>query len=169
MTESKILSPDQKEFIRFFMEAELPVMVSQDQLPEFSQMNEPFSAHFLEEIMASWENEPDEFTEYIPCFYLPVQENFLGLVYWKGGLLKYEFILVTINKKGELISRKPIASTIAEGDFVKQSAAYIDPDLNITILAGQNREGALYDPSLTQKFSMEILFNGEIILHLDNN
>ena len=163
------MSPEQKEFVRFFPEAELPVMVSQDQLLEFSEINEPFSAHFLQEIMPLWENEPDEFTEFIPCFHLPVQENYLGLVYWKGGLLKYEFILVTIDKKGDLISRKPIASTIADGDTIKQSAAYIDNDLNITILAGQNREGELYDSSLTQKFSMEILFNGEIILHLDNN
>jgi hypothetical protein len=166
-TKPKMMSPEQKEFIRFFPEAELPLMLSQDQLPEFSDINEPFSAQFIEEVLTLWEKEIDEFTEFIPCAHLPVQEEYLGLVYWKGGLLKYEFILATINKKGELISKKPIATTVVENSVIKQSAAYIDPDLNITILAGQNIDGALYDSSLTQKFSMEILFNGEIVLHLD--
>ncbi|MFZ1705929.1 MAG: hypothetical protein WAT79_16405 [Saprospiraceae bacterium] len=161
------LSREQKELADFFPEAELPLMLSQDQIGDFSEWNKPFPQKFIEEVLNIWETEVDEFTEFLPCVSLPVQEKFVPLIYWKGGLLKYDFILVTIDKQGGLINKKPIATTIVDGAVVKQSAAYIDEDLNITIVAGQNDEGELYDPSKSKKFSMEILPNGEIVLLLD--
>lgn len=167
MSNPKVLSHQQQELVQFFPEGELPVMLSQDQVKEFSDYNDPFPQKFIEEILMAWEKEVDEFTEFIPCLRLPVQENYIAVVYWKGGLLKYEFILVTLDKQGQVISRKPIATTLAEDNQIKQSAAYIDEEMNITILAGQNLDGDLYDSSLSQKFSMEILFNGEIVLDLD--
>ena len=163
------LSKEQQELFEFFPETELPLMLSQDHILEFSKINAPFPQKFIEEVLLKWETEIDEYTEFLPCFSLPVQENYLPLIYWHGGLMIYAFILVTVNKSGQLISRKPIASTIAEGSIIKQSAAYIDEELQITIIAGQNADGSLYDSSLSQKFSMEILYNGEIVLLLDDN
>jgi hypothetical protein len=163
------LSKEQQVFFDFFPEAELPLILSQDHIAEFSEMNAPFPQKFIEEVLLKWETDIDEYTEFLPCVSLPVQDNYLALIYWKGGLLKYEFILVTVNKSGHLISRKSIATTIAEGSVIKNSVAYIDEELQITIVAGQNPDGALYDSSLSQKFNMEILYNGEIVLILDNN
>src|SRR5690606_4628460 len=147
MSQQKSLSPEQKELVQFFPESELPVMLSEDQVKEFSDFNAPFPQKFIEEILMAWEKDVDEFTEFIPCFHLPVQENYVGVVYWKGGLMKYEYILLTLDKKGHVIQRRPIASTHAEGNQIKQSAAYIDEEMNITILAGQNPDGDLYDSS----------------------
>jgi len=162
------ISQELQDIIQFFPEAELPVLLSEDQLPVFQDNCPPFPQKFIDEVLQVWEKEIDEFTEFIPCVSLPMQDNYIGLVYWKGALLKYEFVLVTIDKKGELLYRKPIASTIVDGELIKKSVAYIDPDLNINIIAGQTEEGKLYDSSMSQNFTMEILVNGEIVVNIDH-
>jgi hypothetical protein len=70
---------------------------------------------------------------------------------------------VTLNKLGDVISRKSIASTIVHGQTIKKSIASIDPDYIITIIAGHSEGGEDYDAEQSQSYSMEILPTGEII------
>jgi len=146
---------------------ELPIIVSDDYLSEYESNADPFPQVFIDEVLLDWEKEADEFTEFIPCFRLPKEEKFNSVVYWKGALLRYDFILVTLDKNGDLINKKSIASTIVNDNVIKKSVASIEPDLIINIIAGQTLDGEEYDASMSKAFAMEILPSGEIIFALD--
>nr|HMU04076.1 hypothetical protein [Saprospiraceae bacterium] len=138
-----------------------------DYLSDYETNADPFPQVFIDEVLLEWEKDADEFTEFIPCFRLPKEEKFNTVVYWKGALLRYDFIMVTLDKNGELINKKSIASTIVNDNVIKKSVASIEPDLIINIIAGQTLDGEEYDASMSKAFAMEILPTGEIIFALD--
>ncbi|MBP6234967.1 MAG: hypothetical protein KA270_00210 [Saprospiraceae bacterium] len=157
-----------EKILHYFPETELPVLISEDHLSEFEINSDPFPQVFIDEVLLDWEKDADEFTEFIPCFRLPKEEKFNAVVYWKGALLKYDFVLVTLDKNGELINKKSIASTIVNDNVIKKSVASIEPDLIINIVAGQTLDGEEYDASMSKAFAMEILPTGEIIFAMDS-
>lgn len=157
-----------ERILHYFPETSLPVLVSEDHLSEYEAESDPFPQAFIDEILLDWEKEADEFTEFIPCFKLPKEEKFNAVVYWKGGLLRYDFILVTLDKNGEMISKKSIANTIVNDLIIRKSVASIEPDLIINIIAGQTLDGEEYDASMSKAFAMEILPSGEIIFAMDS-
>ncbi len=156
-----------ERILHYFPETTLPVLISDDHISEYEANSDPFPQAFIDEILLEWEKEADEFTEFIPCFRLPGEEKFDTVVYWKGSLLRYDFMIVTINKKGDLINKKSIASTIINDKIIKKSVAVIEHDLIINIIAGQTLDGDEYDASMSKSFSMEILPSGEIIFAFD--
>ncbi len=156
------------KILHYFPETELPVLISEDHLSEFEINSDPFPQVFIDEVLLEWEKDADEFTEFIPCFRLPKEEKFNAIVYWKGALLRYDFVLVTLDKNGELINKKSIASTIVNDNVIKKSVASIEPDLIINIIAGQTLDGEEYDASMSKAFAMEILPTGEIIFAMDS-
>lgn len=155
------------KILHYFPITELPVMVSEDHLPDFEAEADPFPQVFIDECLLLWEPDADEFTEFIPCFRLPSDEKFESVVYWKGALLRYDFVLVTLDKKGEVIGKRSIASTIVIDNIIKKSVASIEPDLVINIIAGQTLDGEEYDANMSKAFAMEILATGEIIFVMD--
>lgn len=158
------------QFLEFFPLVELPVTVTEDSIVVFDSRNDVLPKAGIEQFIISWEGgqEIDEYTEFVPCFRLPdTSEDYHAIVYWKGGLLKYEYLLVTFDKKeGKLINRKSIAGTIAEGSLIKKSVAQIDEDLIIHIMAGVGADNDQYDPESSQAFNMEIMSTGEIVFSL---
>jgi len=155
------------KILHYFPETELPIIVSEDYLSDYETNADPFPQVFIDEVLLEWEKDADEFTEFIPCFRLPKEEKFNTVVYWKGALLRYDFIMVTLDKNGELINKKSIASTIVNDNVIKKSVASIEPDLIINIIAGQTLDGEEYDASMSKAFAMEVLPTGEIIFTLD--
>ncbi|MBK7633434.1 MAG: hypothetical protein WAT46_18355 [Saprospiraceae bacterium] len=156
-----------ERILHYFPETTLPVLISDDHLSDYEAESEPFPQSFIEEVLLLWEKDADEFTEFIPCFRLPKEEKFETVVYWKGGLLRYDFILVTLDKNGQIINKKSIASTIVNDNIIKKSVAAIEPDLIINIIAGQTLDGEEYDANMSKSFSMEILPSGEVIFAFD--
>lgn len=153
-----------QDFLDYFPEVDLPVTFSEDTLADFSRTNRPFNQEAIYEYLAKWEKEMDEFTEFVPCISLPANENYIGVIYWKGTLLKYEFILATFEKNGDLIERKAISSTLLDSEGVKKSMAHLTEDLIIHIIAGAIEGNQTnYQASSSQAFSMEILPSGEIL------
>lgn len=155
------------KILHYFPETELPIIVSEDYLSDYETNADPFPQVFIDEVLLEWEKDADEFTEFIPCFRLPKEEKFNTVVYWKGALLRYDFIMVTLDKNGELINKKSIASTIVNDNVIKKSVASIEIDLIINIIAGQTLDGEEYDASMSKAFAMEVLPTGEIIFALD--
>lgn len=153
--------------MHYFPETKLPVLISDDYFTKYEANADPFPQAFIDEVLLEWEKEADEFTEFIPCFRLPHEDKFNAVVYWKGSLLRYDFVLVTLNNKGQLINKKSIANTIVNGNIIKKSIASIEPDLIINIIAGQTNDGEHYDAALSKAFAMEILPSGEIIFAID--
>jgi len=156
-----------EKILYYFPETELPILLSEDYLSDFEANSAPFPQAFIEEYLLKWEKDADEYTEFIPCASLPAEEKFNAVVYWKGALLRYDFVLVTLDKKGNLISKKAIASTIISDNLISKSVASIEPDYIINIIAGQSKDGEEYDANLSKAFAMEVLPSGEIIFAMD--
>ncbi len=161
---------DFNAFRTYFPEIELPITITEDSTIEFSKFNKPIAQYLIESIIIPIEGaDIDEYTEFTPCFQLPSTDDYYALVYWKGGLLLYEYILVTFDKSGNLISRKVISGTRVENEKVIQSVCNIDDDLIIHIIVGGQEQDAQYDAQSSQAMSMEILTSGDIIFSLQEH
>lgn len=155
-----------EEVLSHFPEVELPVIFSDETLNVFSVENAPIPNRIVQTLFAEWEGGFDEFTEVVPCARIESTDDYHAIVYWVGGLMKYEFVLLTLEAKSEMpnvISRKPIASTIQEGDTIKKSVAHIDSDMIIHIIAGANMVDEEYNADQSQAFTMEIQQTGDIM------
>lgn len=161
--------PTFDDFLTYFEEITPPVLITEETIENIKSVVKPLPAELINEFIARWEGEIDEFTEIIPCFALPQQDEFKALVYWKAGLLRYEYIIATLDKSNTLISKKTICGTVVEGDIIKKSVAQIDHDLIIHIQAGASFEEQDYDPDQSQTFSIEIMPSGDMLFHIDEN
>ena len=156
-----------KNFLEHFANEQFPITLSDENISYFDRKNPPLSADVIRQFIKPGEDEDDELTEYVACCLIPQTKNFYGVIYWRGMMLEYDYILATYNKNGMLISKKVIAGTRSDGKNVRRSVATIDEDWVINIVAGElidNEE--LYDPLKSKMMTMEILANGEIIFSL---
>ncbi len=153
------------DFLDKFPEIELPVTLTNDTQLEFSRSNEPLPQAMVAKLIAAIEGEdPDEFTEFVPCLKIPKTHDFHAIVYWKAGLMSYQYILATLTKKGELIDKAAIAGTYSDGESLVQSVATIEDDWIIYIISGKTEaEQTSYDASSSKAFNLELLATGEII------
>ncbi len=151
------------EFIEFFPELELPLSLLPDinqipvdplPLPEVLQEAYilPFEAHEL-----------DEYTEYVPFGRLAGTKDFHAMVYWKAGLLRYEYILATYSNEGTPLSHAIVGGIRYEEEGALHSVAVVNEDLQIIIAEGLVDTALLgMDPAQTQTYQMAILPTGII-------
>ncbi len=151
------------EFIEFFPALDLPLSL----LPDTSQIPSdpiPLPGHLQEAYILPFESdEIDEFTEYIPYGRLAATRDFEAIIYWKAGVLRYEYILATYSLQGEPLSHAIVGGLRYEEEGVLHSVAVIHPDLTIIIAEGMAQtddEGM--DPDQTQTYQMTILPTGII-------
>lgn len=152
-----------EHFLEKFPIVELPVTVSEDTYNELGAENEPLPALMIEQFLA--DDDDDDYTEYIACFRLPKQKGFDAIVFWKAGLLTYEYILTTYTKKGEPIAAEVIAGSVVQGDLLVQTVATIDKALQVFMATGASSahtEEAI-DPSSNKLKQVEIMDNGQIM------
>lgn len=118
-------------FLSSLQELQLPLVLSGELQEDISRSNEPMpsdvAALFLPDIFQSW----DEFTEVIPIGKITSLDQCIAVLFWKAGLMKYEFILYSYSKEGALIDRDVLARTSVEGDQINEEVAIIDDDLMI--------------------------------------
>jgi len=152
-----------KDFLKRFPSVEMPVTISDEVSSEFSKRNDPLSMPLIQQFILSYEeDEPDDMTEYVPCFRIKGTKKMDAVVYWKAGLMTYEYVLMTFSPKGDLIDRRVIAGTKVENEVVVKSVATIDEDYNIFVVGGVNKDGNEYDPSDSQSVSLQLLQTGKI-------
>ncbi len=165
MTRSQSFS----SFLKYFSKEKLPVTLSEENVTYFSSRNPPIPEELIRRFIGQNNTEEDdEYTEYIACCKIPKTDKMHAVVYWKGGLLTYEYTLVTYNKNGVLIDRKVIAGTKSDGKTIVHSVATIDENWIINVVVGQQNESEkLYDPSGSKNMSLELMANGEITFSLD--
>lgn len=154
-------------FLEFFPEIELPVTLTEEGLLEMSRINTPVPIPFLMKFVDETIGEA-EMEEYVPCFRLPDTADIHAIVYWRAGLLNYEYLLATYDNSGNLIERKVIGGTVSNGQTIIKSVATIDPDWIIHVIAGEaNAKEKSYDATKSKAFTMELLATGEIIFSLN--
>lgn len=147
-----------------FPEVELPVVLGEDDHHTFSTKNEPIPEILISHYLIFSGDPVDEFTEFVACFSLPDTKNFHAIVYWKAGLLTYEYVLQTFNKKGEAIDRKVIGGTKVHDNITALTVATIEEDGSIIMAGGvSNNQDDIYDASTTESIQLELLPNGQIL------
>ncbi len=124
----------------YFAEAELPLTLGEETVRAISAATPPLPSQLIEAFLLPIEEAMvnDEFTEFVACFQLPPQKNYLSLIYWRADLLQYHYVLATLHpSSGELIDRRVIAGTSFDGVDLTQSSAAITPERTIYIVSGQ--------------------------------
>lgn len=156
------------EFIDFFPVLELPFSL----LPDISQIPSdpvPLPGVLQDAFILPFESdEMDEYTEYIPYGKLSGTEGYHALIYWKAGVLRYEYILATYAEAGDPISHAIVGGLRYEEEGALHSVAVINEDLTITIAEGLAPEGdADAVPNQTQTYQMAILPTGMITYEMN--
>ncbi|MDQ3016381.1 MAG: hypothetical protein M3R25_06665 [Bacteroidota bacterium] len=145
------------EFIEFFPALELPLSL----LPDIRRIptdSIPLPAILLEEYIYPIEgDEIDEYTEYIPYGRIEGMHPFEAVIYWKAGVMQYEFILATFTKQGLPISHAIIGGIRSDEDVILHSVAVIHEDLSITIAEAiaENEDANLARQSNTYQMSID--------------
>jgi hypothetical protein len=152
------------QFIQFFPIMPLPVVLAEENINIFSQDNIPLPEAVIQQYLYPLEETvPDEFTEFMPCFRVPDTEGFHAILYWKGALLNYHFILATFTKKGILIDKRTLSGTSVIQETILQSIAVMDEDWRIRILSGISHIKETYEPGSSTTLLLELLPEGRIV------
>lgn len=165
LSKNPIKPPSFDQFLTHFPEIALPVTLAEGQQLAFSRQNDPLTPLMIERFISPAEaEERDELTEYVPCFRIPDTPHYLGLIYWRGSLLNYEFNLITYSTEGEIIDRKPIASTSVQQEQVVQSAVTIKEDRSLVVVEGlgDGEEALSYEASDSKVYQLFLEDDGRI-------
>ena len=151
------------EFIEFFPALDLPISL----LPDVGQIPSdpiPLPGILQDTFILPFESdEVDEFTEYLPFARINGLNDYYAMIYWKAGLLRYEYILATYSKEGEPLSHAIVGGLRYEDEGVLHSVAVIHEDLSITIAEGiAESDDAGMNPDQTQTYQMAISPTGII-------
>ncbi|MCB0632349.1 MAG: hypothetical protein R2824_04940 [Saprospiraceae bacterium] len=154
-----------QHFLEKFPEVEFPVTLGEDTHHIFSSKNDPLPALMIEQfILPIEEEEVDEFTEFIACFRMPAQKEYQGIVYWRAGLLNYQYILVTFGKDEKMIDKRVIGGSFYDGDKLTQSVATLEEDGQIIIASGQEDPNDINpDAAKTTAYRLQIGTKGKIV------
>ena len=152
------------DFVKKFPSVELPVVLNEDSVMEFSRINSPLSELEIMSYILPYEENVDEFTEFIPCFSIPETHDFHALVYWRGDLLHYYFTMITFDRNGKFLHKKVIGGTYSDGSTLFRSVTTIDEDWIIYVVTGQTLANQKdYDPTTSKISNLELLADGKII------
>ena len=89
----KALKVKFQNFLERFPIIDLPITLSDDLHHTFSKQNEPLNALMIAQYITFIEGElHDELTEFIPCFKIPETHDIHAIVYWKAGLMNYQYV-----------------------------------------------------------------------------
>ncbi|PHN05354.1 hypothetical protein [Flavilitoribacter nigricans] len=163
--EEKQLKVSFQHFLEKFPEVELPITLGEDTHHAFSQKNDPIPPLMIEQfILPLEEEESDEFTEFIACFRMPAQKEYQAIVYWKAGLLNYQYMLATFGKDEKLIDKRVIGGTYYDGEQLTQSVATIKEDGQVIIASGQgDPHQEHFEAASTTAYRVQIGTKGKIV------
>lgn len=159
------MSASYQHFLDRFPEANLPLTLKEEDAIIYSAENEPIPHKLIDEFILPHEPDANELTEFIPCFRIKGLKNFDAVVYWKAGLLNYQYILMTFGKGGKTIDRKVLAGLVSDGNIIVRSVARLDDDMSIFIMSGHsNRSDDLYDAGASTTVELELLPDGNMLI-----
>ena len=152
------------QFVQIFPEEKLPISISEDSASIYSLENPPMPQKAIDDFLLQLEPDMDDMTEFVPGFRIPGLKDIHAILYWKAGLLNYQYVLATFEKNGKLIDRQVIAGTISDGKSIVRTVARIDEDMAIYMVSGM-AEGSdqEYDASASTAREMELLPDGRMI------
>ncbi len=147
-----------------FSKAKLPLSLTPDTYREFEKQNKPLSVDTISRFLIDEGEAIDEFTEFVPCCRLPETPKFYGLIYWQAGLMEYHYMLITFDKKGNMINKKRIGGTIPDNQTFKVQVATITSSSTIEVKEGRSAQNSknLTPTSFSEHYQFSISENGII-------
>jgi len=160
-----------EEFYDRFPEIELPISLGEDEHMLFSAQNLPLSQSMLEEFVFPFDKaQRDEYTEYVPCFRLPKQDQFVGVIYWRAQLMDYHYMLSTFDLSGKHISASHIAGMRTDGQSIARLVARISDKLEIRLMVGkQSIDDNVYEASTSQSFNITMDETGHFEIEMNED
>lgn len=155
------------KYLDLFQNIPFPVTLHEDAHHDFSKQSKGIHPELQEEFITPYIGQnDDEYTEYVPCFKLKTEKNFIALVLWRAALLEYEYYVVTYDNKGALIHHQVIGGIKSNSGHIITRIAMIDDDSNIHMVEGAMNDKAdkNYDPLNTRGFTFDITSDGYISL-----
>ncbi len=154
-----------KKFLTIFPEIDLPITLTEADHIEYSRHNKPIPEPMIYEFLSSAND--DELTEYVACFQIPQTKGFHAIVYWKAGLMEYEYQMATYDLEGHLLDKHILAGVKSNGQTIVRSVATIESDWLINVVEGTEAIKAkqtVFNPQTSQVHNLELTHNGEIII-----
>lgn len=154
-----------ENFLSRFPIVKPPFTIGEDSHHTFSKKNDPLQQLMINQFILPHEGGiQDEYTEYVPCIKIPDTYQFHAVIYWKAGLMDYQYVLITLTDKGELIDKRIIAGTFSDGQTLTTSVATMDEDWVIAVASGQaNTSSSQYDASSSRAYKLELIPDGTIV------
>ncbi len=152
-------------FLKLFPVIAPPLTLTDESIFAFSKKNKLINQETALEVMSKLEPDFDEQEdrEYVPCCALEVSDEFHTLIYWRASTLNYEYYVINLDKKGQLLDRRLIAGLIAQEGTVVRMYVSIDINLIFYIAAHAVDEQRVAQTEDAQTYSLEILPDGSII------
>ena len=150
------------EFINFFPRIEPPFSLLPD-IGLIPSSDSPLPLVLIESYILPFEGEEtDEYTEYIPYGSIMGIKDFHAFIYWKAGVMQYEFILATFDLNGNPISHGIVGGLRSDENGLLHSVAVIHEDLTITIAEALTAGGTELNLDQTSTYQMVIEPSGLI-------
>ncbi len=153
-----------ENFLTLFPAVALPISLTSESQRIIAKTQKPLDEKFAVRFLLKEDEWLDEYTEFMPCFSLPANKHFCGLVYWQAPLLGSSYELICFSPKGEILDRVTLAGTKYEENELVQTVCTIRPDW--TVAQGQARLDAHRAKPIageTQLAILKITNEGEII------
>lgn len=156
-----------EQFLAKFPEIELPITFTEDTHLDFSKENDPITAQETADFIEKYEaTAPDDMTEYVACMRLvkrDPKQPFVAIVYWRAGLLNYDYVLATYNPQtGKMLDKKAIAGTRVENGNVTLKVATITERYAVLSSEGAAVQGTEFIADSAKMSRLEVLENGII-------
>lgn len=155
------------KYIDLYQTIPFPVTLHKDAHHDFSKQDKGIRPEFLEAYVTPYIGQnDDEFTEYVPCFQLKSEKNYIAVVLWRAALLEYEYYVMTYNNAGDLIHHQVIAGMKSDGEHIITRIAIIDDDTHFHMVEGamNDKNETDYDPANTREYTFELTPDGYISL-----
>jgi hypothetical protein len=154
------------QFIKLFPKLEPPLTITEESIFAFSKKNKLINQDAIQTYFSTIEKDYDaeaEDLEYVPCFRMAISDDFHSLVYWRARTLSYEYFLINIDKKGNLLDRRLVGGLIAQKGSLLRMALSIDINHIFYIAASLTDQKDDKAEADTQTYSLEIFPDGTII------
>lgn len=124
---------DFEKLLEYFHHIELPISFEPHHTHQLTEKNNTIPTDlakvFLDENLTE---EQEEYVELISFGRISLGNGCIGLVYWKADLMNYEYILVNLDKNGEILAKKRIGGTQYVEKRLLHTVATIEPNLSVS-------------------------------------
>ncbi len=145
-----------------FEKQTLPLQITEKTYKLINELNEPLPDIIVSTFIKR-EGDNEDVAEYVPVLRLPDTEEVIAIVFWRAGLMRYDYYLASYNQRGDLLDQRLVASTRYEDNNITRSILKIDEEGLIFVVKGEIPLNSKdYEASSSKHSYFEVLPDGSI-------